>query len=251
VSFEPAEHQPAENVARGTLFALVAVPAGVIVWVVLWNFGFIASIVGFGVAYAAMFLYRFGSGGVLSRTGALRVALVTIGTLLIAFFGGVVSDVLGVWTAETGEGVLAGLVSPDFWTAFQQIIALDGVAASYLPDFGLALLFGALGCFGLLRRAFRSTAPAAPVAPPAAAAPVAPPAAPFAPQPPAPTAGADASPTSALPLPPVWGPDAAANVTPQHPPVAPPAPPVAPPAPPAPPAPTGRFEEFRDPNFKG
>jgi len=42
----------------------------------------------------------------------------------------------------------------------------------------------------------------------------------------------------------VWGPDAAANVTPQH-------PPVAPPAPPAPPAPTGRFEEFRDPNFKG
>ena len=251
MSFEPAEHQPAENVARGTLFALVAVPAGVIVWVVLWNFGFIASIVGFGVAYAAMFLYRFGSGGVLSRTGALRVALVTIGTLLIAFFGGVVSDVLGVWTAETGEGVLAGLVSPDFWTAFQQIIALDGVAASYLPDFGLALLFGALGCFGLLRRAFRSTAPAAPVAPPAAAAPVAPPAAPFAPQPPAPTAGADASPTSALPLPPVWGPDAAANVTPQHPPVAPPAPPVAPPAPPAPPAPTGRFEEFRDPNFKG
>ena len=247
MSFEPAEHQPAENVARGTLFALVAVPAGVIVWVVLWNFGFIASIVGFGVAYAAMFLYRFGSGGVLSRTGALRVALVTIGTLLIAFFGGVVSDVLGVWTAETGEGVLAGLVSPDFWTAFQQIIALDGVAASYLPDFGLALLFGALGCFGLLRRAFRSTAPAAPVAPPApfaATAPVAPPAAPFAPQPPAPTAGADASPTSAVPLPPVWGPDAAANVTPQH-------PPVAPPAPPAPPASTGRFEEFRDPNFKG
>ena len=251
MSFEPAEHQPAENVARGTLFALVAVPAGVIVWVVLWNFGFIASIVGFGVAYAAMFLYRFGSGGVLSRTGALRVALVTIGTLLIAFFGGVVSDVLGVWTAETGEGVLAGLVSPDFWTAFQQIIALDGVAASYLPDFGLALLFGALGCFGLLRRAFRSTAPAVPAAPFAATTPVAPSAAPFAPQPPAPTAGADASPTSALPLPPVWGPDAAANVTPQHPPVAPPAPPVAPPAPPAPPAPTGRFEEFRDPNFKG
>jgi len=239
VSFEPAEHQPAENVARGTLFALVAVPAGVIVWVVLWNFGFIASIVGFGVAYAAMFLYRFGSGGVLSRTGALRVALVTIGTLLIAFFGGVVSDVLGVWTAETGEGVLAGLVSPDFWTAFQQIIALDGVAASYLPDFGLALLFGALGCFGLLRRAFRSTAPAAPPAPFAATAPVAPPAAPFAPQPPAPTAGADASPNSAQP--PVWGPDAAANVTPQHPPA----------APPAPPAPPGRFEEFRDPNFKG
>jgi len=235
MAFTEPHQPPIANVARGTLFALLAVPAGVIVWVVLWNFGFIASIVAFAVSYLAMFLYRFGSGGFVGTAGAIRITVITVGTLLLAFFGGVVSDVLGVWTAETGEGVLAGLVSPDFWTAFQQIIALDGVAASYLPDFGLALLFGALGCFGLLRRAFRSTAPAAPVAPSSA---------PFAPQPPAPTAGADASPTSALPLPPVWGPDAAANVTPQH-------PPVAPPAPPAPPAPTGRFEEFRDPNFKG
>lgn len=224
MTFEPADRPPAENIARGTLFALVAVPAGVIVWVVLWNFGFIASIVGFGVAYAAMFLYRFGSGGVLSRTGAVRVAIVTIGTLLLAFFAGVVSDVLGVWTAETGESAVSSLVSPDFWTAFQSIIGMDGVAASYLPDFGLALLFGLVGCFGLLRRAFRSTA-AASVAPASPSSPAVPP-------------------LPRQPAAPEWATDAPQNVTPQHPPAAPPTPPAAPATP-------GRFEEFRDPDYKG
>ena len=173
MTFEPAERQQAENIARGTFFALVALPAGVIVWVILWNLGIIASIVGFGVAYAAMFLYRFGSGGALSRTGAVRIALVTIGTLVVAFFAGVVSDVLGVWTTETGNDAMSSLVSPEFWTAFQQVIGLDGVAAGYLPDFGLALLFGAVGCFGLLRRAFRSSKAEAKVAPVYRAAPAA------------------------------------------------------------------------------
>ena len=37
---------PEENVVRGTLFALLAIPAGVIVFVFIWNLGFIASIVG-------------------------------------------------------------------------------------------------------------------------------------------------------------------------------------------------------------
>ena len=164
-------HQPpVANVARGTLFALLAAPVGVIVWVVLWNFGFIASIVAFGVAYLAMFLYRFGSGGFVATAGAIRITVITVGTLLLAFFGGVVSDVLGFWSDITGENPVTGIVSPDFWAGFQAILAEDGVAAGYLPDFGLALLFGALGCFSIIRSAFRSGA-AAPVDPGAVFAP--------------------------------------------------------------------------------
>jgi hypothetical protein len=228
VSFEPAEQHPAENVARGTLFALVAVPVGVIVWVILWNLGVIASIVGFGVAYAAMFLYRFGSGGVLSRTGALRVALVTIGTLILAFFAGVVSDGLSLWSDITGDTAMTGIVSPDFWSFLQVALAQPGVVSGYLPDFGLALLFGAIGCFGLLRSAFRSTKTAAPTPPTNFA-------------PPAFTSSSFGAPA----VPPVPTPiaDAPADATPQA--------PVAPPAPPAPPAQPGRFDEFRDPGFKG
>lgn len=186
------DQPPAEDIARGTVFAAAAIPAGVIVWVVLWQFGFIASIVGFGVAYLAMFLYRFGA-GVVGRQGAIRVTVVTVLTLVLAFFGGVVSDVLGVWTADTGESAVSALVSPDFWNGFQVIMGLDGVLASYVPDFALAMLFGLLGCFSVLRSAFRSTA-AAPSASPYDQAPLFPPADPPA-APPAPPAAPEADTT--------------------------------------------------------
>lgn len=220
-------HQPPlVNVARGTLFALLAVPVGVIVWVVLWNFGFIASIVAFAVAYLAMFLYRFGSGGFVGTAGAIRITIVTVGTLLLAFFGGIVSDVLGLWSDVTGESPVSGIVSPDFWAGFQAIMAEDGVASGYLPDFGLALLFGALGCFSVIRSAFRS-GKAVPVDPTAAfAAPTGPPAVPG-PQGVDAAAGAPGSPAPGLP--PV-----------------PPVPSVAPDAPAEP----GKFDEFRDPNYR-
>ncbi|MES1169149.1 MAG: hypothetical protein ABUL47_00505, partial [Leifsonia sp.] len=65
---------PSENLQRGVIFALIALPAGVIAWDLLWSFGFIASIVSFGIAYLAARLYRFGSGGRISRSGAIAVA---------------------------------------------------------------------------------------------------------------------------------------------------------------------------------
>ena len=209
MAFTEPHQPPIANVARGTLFALLAVPAGVIVWVVLWNFGFIASIVAFAVSYLAMFLYRFGSGGFVGTAGAIRITVITVGTLLLAFFGGVVSDVLGFWSGATGESPVSGLVSPDFWAGFQAILAQDGVAAGYLPDFGLALLFGALGCFSVIRGAFRSARtqpadaafapptgqPVVPAAPEASAAPAAPiePGAPLPPAAPTPPAAHDGS----------------------------------------------------------
>ncbi|GAB2465123.1 hypothetical protein HD599_000102 [Conyzicola lurida] len=230
------EDTPVENVARGTVFSLLAIPVGIVAWVVLWRFGFVASIVGFGVAFLAIALYRFGA-GVLGRQGAVRVAIVTIVTLLLAFAAGVVSDVLDFWTAQTGQDVFSSLVSPEFWTQLQQILSIPGVAGSYLPNFGLALLFGALGCFQLLRSAFRAAAaPAAPFVPPVAADPLSVSDAGGAtPQP-----EAVAQPTPALPAPPVY----------PAPPTFPSPPDAVRPAAPPTPARPGEFEEFRDPNYK-
>ncbi len=73
---------------RGTLLALLIIPAGIIAWVVLWQFGLIASIVALGIAIGALWLYRIGSGGRISRTGAIRVTIITVVTLLLAFLGG-------------------------------------------------------------------------------------------------------------------------------------------------------------------
>lgn len=159
--------EPRENIGRGALLALLTVPAGVAVWVLVWGMGFIASIVGFGVAFLALRLYVWGAGRI-SRAGALVVLAVTVVTLLLAFFGGIVYD------AALGLGQLGGMSTwqafthPGFWPTFSTL--LPEALPEYLPDFGLASAFGALGAFTTLRSAFAVAEAATPPAFPAPAA---------------------------------------------------------------------------------
>lgn len=138
---------PAENLQRGTLFALVVVPLGVIAWVLLWSFGFIASIVAFGVAAGAVYLYRFGSGGAITRTGAIRVIAITIATLLLAIFAGVVSDGLRGYTEAVGGSWIEAITSSQFWDLFGRFMADGDTLNSLIPSLLISLAFGALGCF--------------------------------------------------------------------------------------------------------
>ena len=192
MSYAFAEQPPIENVQRGTVFALVAAPVGIVVWIVVWSFGFIASIVGFGVAWLALFLYRFGSGGIISRTGAIRVAIITVATLSVAIYAGLIADGVSGFSQASGLTAIETLTSPPFWTTFNSLLADPAVWAEIAPSVGLALLFGVLGCFSLLRGAFMTTRVAA--AEPATASPAAPLAQPFAwpadQAPPLPTEGA-------------------------------------------------------------
>jgi hypothetical protein len=155
---------PPENVQRGTVLTLAIIPAGIIVWAIIWSFGFIASIVAFGIALGAVFLYRLGSGGRIGRQGAVSVTLITIVTLLLAFFAGIVVDGLQGFSTATGESWVVLITDPIFWNQLFAILGEDGVLASYAPNFGLALLFGALGCFSVLRGAFREAAATPPAA---------------------------------------------------------------------------------------
>ena len=147
---------PVENVGKGTAFALLAIPAGVAVWLVLWKFGFIASIVGFGVVWAAVQLYVRGSGGVISRVGAVAILGVVVVTLLLSFLSGMVYDAasqigdlsgLSTWEAFTHDG---------FWSAFWD--AFPDALPSYRKDFLIASAFGALGAFSMLRAVFQQAA---------------------------------------------------------------------------------------------
>jgi hypothetical protein len=70
-----------ENVLGGALLALLAIPVGVIALTLLWSIGFIASIVGFLVAFSAFWLYRRGSGGTISRVGAWTITAIVVFTL--------------------------------------------------------------------------------------------------------------------------------------------------------------------------
>ncbi|HEY4153740.1 MAG TPA: hypothetical protein VGM38_10515 [Pseudolysinimonas sp.] len=144
---------PSENVQRGVIFALIALPAGVIAWDILWTFGFIASIVSFGIAYLAARLYRFGSGGRVSRSGAIAIAVITIGTLIIAFISGFAVQIVGLYSQQFGTSIPESLVAPRFWS----IVFASMTSGSAILPILLALVFGALGCFSILSTAFRQT----------------------------------------------------------------------------------------------
>jgi hypothetical protein len=135
-----------ENVLSGALLALLAVPVGVILLALLSSIGFVASIVGYLVAFAAVWLYRRGSGGVISRVGAWIVTGIVLLTLL-----------LGVWVSlvvafASGLGNLGNIGLPGFWPQFNENLP-DDIGSNGL-FIVLILVFGALGSFRILGRAF-------------------------------------------------------------------------------------------------
>lgn len=163
---EPAAVLPPENLVRGLLLSLIALPVGVLVFTLIWNLGFISAIVGFGVAFAAFFLYRLGSGGRVSLRGALVVTLVTVVTLIVAFVFANVSDVATVYSQELGLPWFEVMGSPGFVAdALSLIFSPEGLSAIG-GNAAITLLFGVLGCFTVLRGAFKEARAAA--APPVA-----------------------------------------------------------------------------------
>jgi hypothetical protein len=141
-----------ENVLRGTLFSLIAIPVGVVLWVAIWRFGFVASIVAFVIAFGAAWLYRAGSGGVISRIGALVIALVVTAGVLLSFWAGLVSDYAVYAADQLGTDPFTAMSNDVFWPAFaQDFPAIFGANGS---SFAIAIVFGALGAFRIIARAF-------------------------------------------------------------------------------------------------
>jgi hypothetical protein len=142
---------PTENVQRGVIFAIIVLPLGIVAWDILWSVGFVASIVAFGVAWGAVRLYRLGSGGRVTRHGAIAVTVITIVTLLLAFVSGFAVDLVGLYAQQTESTVAESLVSPRFWS----IVGIAMTQGSSLVSLLLAVAFGALGSYRVLRGAFR------------------------------------------------------------------------------------------------
>lgn len=170
----PAVVLPPENLVRGLLLSLLTVPAGIIVFSIIYNLGFIASIVALGVAFAAFFLYRLGSGGRVSIKGAIVITLVTIATLVLAFIVAqytVIAVAVGeIW----GVSWFEAFTDPQFGTIAGQILADPSVASELAGDAAFTFIFGLLGCGAILFNIFRAAraeqkaATAGPEAPPAA-----------------------------------------------------------------------------------
>lgn len=141
-----APQHSSENVVRGGLLALIVIPVGVVVWVLIWSVGVVASIVAYAIAFGAVWLYRRGSGGVVTRAGAWTVTAIVAVTLLLGFWIGLAVDYAG------GLGNLGYLNNPQFWTLFQT--NFGALVKQNLVGLLFALVIGALGTFRVLGRAF-------------------------------------------------------------------------------------------------
>jgi hypothetical protein len=100
-------------VIRGTLFALGALVLGVIAWAIVSAIGFISGWVALGIALVALWLYRKGSGGRISYTGAAWVSVLTFVTLIIAFFVGIAVGNPIRFNQALSRGTLPALLAAD------------------------------------------------------------------------------------------------------------------------------------------
>jgi hypothetical protein len=149
----PSPVLPPESIGRGTVFALIALPVGVVLWLLVWSFGFIASIVAFVVAIAAAYFYRLGSGGRIGKLGGWIVTGVTAVTLLVAWFAGLALSVVQALSEQTGMTWMDSFASPYFSEVYSLVLAdPDG---ELVGDALLTILFGALGAFSVLRSVFK------------------------------------------------------------------------------------------------
>lgn len=140
-----------EDRGRGTVMALGAVPVGVVLWMVMWSFGWMGSLAAFAAAALAAMLYVRGAGRI-SATGAGIVTGITVVTVLLAFVGGIWIDAVKF----LGGTPLSMIVDPEPWTLIGDNLTNPDFISGYGTDFIWAVIFGLLGCFFTLRRLFQA-----------------------------------------------------------------------------------------------
>ena len=105
---------PPERRGRGSVAALIAFPVGAGVWLLLWSAGFVTAILALGIAFGALYLYRWGSGGRIGRVGATVVTLITAAAIGVVFAIGLAMHAGDPIPPDSSEVILAVVLSVVF-----------------------------------------------------------------------------------------------------------------------------------------
>lgn len=141
----PAVPAAPENVSRGTLFALAAIPAAVVLYALVGGlFGGFFGLAALLVPPIAVWLYERGAGAPLSRRGWLPVIGITIGSLVLGILAGFVGAAYASYTAVGGKELFGSA----FWTTVRMLLSSPDALLPIL----LGLGFGIVALVGLLRR---------------------------------------------------------------------------------------------------
>ncbi len=138
-----AEVQPIERVGRGLAIAALVVGLGVVLTVVIWRFGFVASISSLILAAGATYAYTWAAGAA-PRKGALPLIVFIVLGVVVGFLAMIASDALEAYDE-------LGVVGLSEWAWVRQMVFNAEVLRSYAGDMLFYFGFAALGIFGTLR----------------------------------------------------------------------------------------------------
>lgn len=137
---------------KGLLYAALAIPAGVFAWAVLWSMGFIASLVAFGIGWLALYLFVLGAGGEpMTKNARMGLVAIIILGIVLSFIGGIVLDAEKFVSEETKLSFWQVMTTGSFWSFVGDIIRSAELWKDYGKDAAMAVVFGALGSFGIIK----------------------------------------------------------------------------------------------------
>lgn len=189
---------PVENVQRGSLFALLSIPAAIVLFAIVGGlFSMISGIIAIAIPFIAAFLYTKGAGAPLSRAGWLPFILISAVAVVLGTFTSVVAATFNGFLSVGGDGGLFG--SAFLTTLGRTFNRLDDIIFPILIGLGAGLL----GIVSVIRNKNQAKTAVAPAAEPWATdqQPVTPVANWQSPQPVAPVADQTAVPPVAAPTP--------------------------------------------------
>jgi hypothetical protein len=136
-----------EQVSRGIRFALLAVPAGLALYLALWAIGINPGLVPLGIAFAAFWLYRRGSGGRVGRRGLAIIILISVATSLGGIIVGLVAQASSVQGFRDTHPLVTIQPEDDLWERVTIDLTSDHLWLGL--TLAVTVLFAVIGCVGV------------------------------------------------------------------------------------------------------
>ena len=144
------EEEKKGSILGGILGALLGAAIGAFLWTLIGMLGYIASIVGFVIAFLASKGYDLLKG----RQGTLKVIVLIVCVILAVCIGTLGTT---IWSIHNEYSALSDVEKKYFYPAetevIKQVLADSEVQESLVKDSAMGLVFGILGSIGLIMAA--------------------------------------------------------------------------------------------------
>lgn len=145
---------------KGLTIAALSIPLGIVAWDILWNGGFIASIVAFGIAWLAVKLFTKTTGFQPDVKAAKALIAIIVAGVVLGFLSGIVMDINKFFIQDTNIGAFQALGMGDFWMTVWTNLTQNGkMWGGYAFDIIISVVFAFLGCRSIISELIAASRP--------------------------------------------------------------------------------------------